>query len=84
MRFFINLIFEFGISLVSIVLLVRSFAFYRARPSNWSFNVQGHRWAERKSKDLIYDRVVYDIFTNASCDRSCLISGVKTDITSKL
>ena len=44
-------------------ILLRSLAFYRTRPSNWSFNVQGHRWANYKADDLVHDRVIFDVFT---------------------
>ena len=40
--------------------MVHSETFLRARPSNWSFNVQAHRFASEKS--LKYDRVMTDIF----------------------
>lgn len=43
-------------------LMIQSFGFYRARPSNWSFNVQGARYS--KYDRLIFDRTVYDIFLN--------------------
>ena len=45
-------------------ILVQSLAFYRARPSNWSFNIQGHRFAEWGPRNLTHDRVVYDVFLN--------------------
>ena len=41
-------------------VMVRSKSFYRARPSNWSFNVQGQRFG--RNGKLPYDRVVYDVF----------------------
>jgi len=41
-------------------LMIYSETFLRARPSNWSFNVQAHRFASGKS--LKYDRVMTDIF----------------------
>ena len=43
-------------------LMVLSKSFYRARPSNWSFNVQGQRFG--LYKDLSHDRVIYDVFLN--------------------
>ena len=40
--------------------ILYSKAFFRARPSNWSFNVQGHRTAHyQKLED---DRYMYDLF----------------------
>ena len=36
--------------------------FYRSRPSNWSYNVQGHRNARLNGDELQFDRVVFDIF----------------------
>jgi len=41
-------------------VMVNSGAFIRSRPSNWSFNVMGHRMAA--NEDLPYDRTIYDIF----------------------
>ena len=45
-------------------LMVNSKSFYRTRPSNWSFNVQGQRFAfsDDVGSDLVYDRVIYDVF----------------------
>ena len=43
-------------------MLLISKIFYRARPSNWSFNVQGHRNSEYSKKELRLDRVIFDIF----------------------
>lgn len=43
-------------------ILLRSLGFYRTRPSNWSFNIQGHRWAEYGPKQLTHDRVIFDVF----------------------
>merc|ERR1712110_1320234 len=43
-------------------LLIYAKAFFRARPSNWSFNVQGHRTA--KFDTLDHDRYIYDLFKN--------------------
>ena len=40
--------------------MVNSGAFIRSRPSNWSFNVMGHRMGA--NEDLPYDRTIYDIF----------------------
>lgn len=44
-------------------VIVQSLSFYRTRPSNWSFNVQGHRFARYTSEELRYDRVIYDVFS---------------------
>lgn len=52
-------------------ILVQSFAYYRTRPSNWSFNVQAHRWA-KQAAGLEFDSVIYDIFVSDSCDKTCL------------
>ena len=41
-------------------ILIYSMSFYRARPSNWSFNVQGQRFA--REMDLSMDRVIFDVF----------------------
>jgi len=41
-------------------ILLNSSAFYRARPSNWSFNVQGQRFATHD--ELPYDRTIFDVF----------------------
>ena len=43
-------------------ILLRSLVFFRARPSNWSFNIQGHRFAKYLWEEIKYDRVVFDIF----------------------
>ena len=43
-------------------IIVMSRIFYRARPSNWSFNVQGHRMARYEYDYVKYDRVLFDIF----------------------
>ena len=43
-------------------ILINSFSFYRARPSNWSFNVQGQRFGKLDEEKLKYDRVIYDVF----------------------
>ena len=45
-------------------IALQSKCFYRARPSNWSFNVQGQRWAS--GKDLGCDGVIYDIINDFS------------------
>ena len=52
-------------------ILVQSFAYYRTRPSNWSFNVQAHRWA-KQVPGLKFDSVIYDIFVSDTCDKKCL------------
>ena len=44
-------------------VLVQALSFYRTRPSNWSFNVQGHRFARYTSEELKYDRVIFDVFS---------------------
>ena len=54
-------------------ILVQSLAFYRARPSNWSFNIQGHRYAELGPGNLTHDRVVYDVFLNRHRKRRDLL-----------
>lgn len=41
-------------------LMIYSKMFLRARPSNWSFNVQSHRFVKYDS--LPYDRVMTDVF----------------------
>lgn len=43
-------------------MMVISKIFYRSRPSNWSFNEQGHRFAEEPAEEIAEDRVVFDIF----------------------
>lgn len=43
-------------------IMVLAKVYFRARPSNWSFNVQGHRFA--KYENLEHDRWMYDIFRN--------------------
>ena len=43
-------------------ILVRSRIFYRARPSNWSFNVQGHRFARYEYEYIRYDNVIFSVF----------------------
>ena len=43
-------------------ILIYAKLFLRSRPSNWSFNVQGHRFA--RYEELPYDRYVFDIFKN--------------------
>ena len=43
-------------------VVLRSEIFYRARPSNWSFNTQGHRFAEFDYDKIKFDGVVYDVF----------------------
>lgn len=53
--------------MVEMQILEKSFAFYRSRPSNWSFNVQAARFANAVLKkdgsvELPLDRVVLDIF----------------------
>ena len=52
-------------------ILVHSYCYYRMRPSNWSFNVQAHRWAKNVT-GLKYDSVIYDIFMTDECDKKCL------------
>ena len=42
-------------------LMVQAKIFIRTRPSNWSFNVQGHRNSEGYQK-VANDRVIYEIF----------------------
>ena len=44
-------------------LMVQAQIFIRTRPSNWSFNVQGHRNSEGYQK-VVNDRVIYDVFKN--------------------
>ena len=41
-------------------LLSRALAFYRSRPSNWSYNVQASRFG--RFENLPYDRAIFDIF----------------------
>lgn len=56
-------------------ILIYSFCFYRMRPSNWSFNVQAHRWARKEQiQGFKYDSVIYDIFLSEDCNKRCLIS----------
>ena len=43
-------------------ILIRARIFLRTRPSNWSFNVQGHRIAERGFEKVENDRVIFDVF----------------------
>ena len=43
-------------------IMVLSKSYYRARPSNWSFNVQGHRFSLYSAEDLRHDRCVLDVF----------------------
>jgi len=43
-------------------IMVLSKVYFRARPSNWSFNVQGQRFA--RYDNLEQDRWMYDIFLN--------------------
>ena len=45
-------------------LMLRVGAFYRMRPSNWSFDVQGQRFANMNASELRNDRVIYDVFKN--------------------
>lgn len=52
-------------------ILTHAYVFYRTRPSNWSFNVQAHRWAQNVT-GLAYDAVVYDIFETPICDKICM------------
>ena len=42
-------------------MMLLSRVFYRARPSNWSFNVQGHRFSEREFEEIRHDRVIFDV-----------------------
>lgn len=42
---------------------VQSLSFYRSRPSNWSFNIQGQRFSKYSNEDLEHDRVVFDVFS---------------------
>ena len=53
------------------VLFFVAGVFYRTRPSNWSFNVQAHRWA-RNVTGLSNDAVVYDIFETPECGERCM------------
>ena len=56
-------------------ILIGSFCYYRMRPSNWSFNVQAHRWAKKEEiSGFKYDSVIYDIFLSDDCDKRCLNS----------
>ena len=53
--------------MVEMEILEKSFAFYRSRPSNWSFNIQAARFANAEinkdgSANLPFDRVILDIF----------------------
>jgi len=43
-------------------IMIRSSVFYRSRPSNWSFNVQGHRFAEYEHSELVDDEVILHVF----------------------
>lgn len=43
-------------------ILIKSKIFFRARPSNWSFNVQGHRFANYNFSEIKQDRVIFDVF----------------------
>ena len=52
------------LSILEKEILVHSGAFLRARPSNWSFNIQGQRMARFES--LPHDRYMFDIFMNGS------------------
>ena len=45
-------------------IMVRSLVFFRVRPSNWSFNVQGQRFAIYGNENIMHDRVIFDIFTD--------------------
>lgn len=42
--------------------MVNSLAFYRSKPSNWSFGVQGLRFGRFNYDRIQYDRVIFDIF----------------------
>ena len=45
-------------------ILLYSSAFFRARPSNWSFNIQGRRFSQFDYERIKNDRVVFDLFSN--------------------
>lgn len=43
-------------------MMVLSKIFFRSRPSNWSFNEQGHRMAMYPYEEIQNDRVMFDVF----------------------
>ena len=55
-------------------IMLRSSIFYRSRPSNWSFNVQGMRWATKSYEQIENDRIVFDLFVTKNCSKKCLNS----------
>ena len=53
--------------MVEMTILEKAFAFYRSRPSNWSFNIQARRFAhadvdEDGRPELLHDRCILDMF----------------------
>lgn len=43
-------------------MMVLSKIFFRSRPSNWSFNQQGHRMPNYPYEEIQNDRVIFDVF----------------------
>lgn len=50
------------LSLFEKEVISKSQIFYRARPSNWSFNVEAQRFSNKKFENLKDDSVIFDIF----------------------
>lgn len=53
-------------------IMLRATVFYRSRPSNWSFNVQGMRWSSKKFGEIALDKTVFDLFVTENCGKDCL------------